>query len=159
MTKITSTQARAIVEAECDILPHQELTDAGMASVKAFVATFVKGPESGNLRAWYSAAEKAIAESSPGETAILEARRFETVSGNPETLRLYEGSDWVWVIEDVVKEYTDGEITIQADLEQASAPVRYKAGDQWIATPYQTADGGHRENELLELVSNWLKDN
>lgn len=130
MTRITSAQARAIIEAECDILPHQELTDAGRESVKSFVATFVKRHESSDLRAWYSAAEKAISESSQGEPAILEARRFETVSGNPDALRLYEGADWAWVIEDVVKEHTDGEITIQADLGQASAPVRYRVDDQ-----------------------------
>lgn len=56
------------------------------------------------------------------------------------------------------KTYTDGEITICADLDQASSLVTYEIdGDPNAgSTPFQTADGAHNAENLLQLVSQWL---
>lgn len=47
---------------------------------------------------------------------------------------------------------------IRADLSEASAPIQFEsAGDErWISTPYQTADAGHHETTMLQLVIEYL---
>ena len=54
--------------------------------------------------------------------------------------------------------YTNGEITISADLDQAAAVVTYEIDGDANAgsTPFQTADGAHNADKLLQLVNAWL---
>lgn len=53
--------------------------------------------------------------------------------------------------------YTRGDLTIRADLAQASAPIQYRGDEEWVSTPYQTADARHSETRALDLVETWLE--
>jgi hypothetical protein len=52
-------------------------------------------------------------------------------------------------------------LRISADLTQAAATIYYSAGDggdeeQWVCTPYQTADARHRAHNAVMLVIGYL---
>lgn len=49
-------------------------------------------------------------------------------------------------------------IVIQADLDQAAAPVLYSTdgGGSFLPTPFQTADASHKQDRLIKLVDDWL---
>lgn len=47
-------------------------------------------------------------------------------------------------------------LKISADLSQASAPISYKDGNEWIGTPFQTADARHNECSAIRLILDWF---
>ncbi len=68
--------------------------------------------------------------------------------------------------------YTETEITvspdwktkIRADYSQAACPIQClrtddddDAEEDWVSTPFQVADAGHRDFEAVEMVAAWLK--
>lgn len=59
------------------------------------------------------------------------------------------------------------DIEIQVDIDQASAPIRWRSAERrgdpdepgWQPTPFQTADAGHLEADAIKIVSEWLDAN
>ncbi len=49
-------------------------------------------------------------------------------------------------------------LRMSADLSQASAPIQYEGAerDEWMSTPYQTADARHDETRAMRLVLEYL---
>ena len=91
---ITHAEAIALIEQNADVPPTRILNAAGEAAVRKFVEENVSGVQ--DMTAWYVEAEDDAADAEEGDSIILEAGRFETVSGNPETLTLKpEHFDWV----------------------------------------------------------------
>jgi hypothetical protein len=47
-------------------------------------------------------------------------------------------------------------LKISADLSQASAPISYQDGKEWISTPFQTADARHDASNAVRLILDWF---
>ena len=98
---ITEQEAWEIIASEPSRLPLRQLTETGKRSIAEFVAGWAKHPERHNLDAWYDRATEALENALQGESAVLEMSRFDSESGNTETLSI--GSDdyeWHLYIED-----------------------------------------------------------
>lgn len=91
---ITHAEAIALIEQDAEVLPTRILNALGEAAVRKFVEENVSGVQ--NMTAWYVEAEDEAGNAEEGASIIIEASRFQTISGNPETLTLKPNHfDWV----------------------------------------------------------------
>lgn len=65
------------------------LTQAGEALVSSFVNRYAAFPHKQNLQAWCAHAERIADDAEPWESIVLEMPCSITVSGRPETIKIY----------------------------------------------------------------------